>query len=408
MNVNPIGYTLLLLLLIPFFPCAQDLGQGLLIHYPLDGDAADAGGNDYDGTAFNVTFAPDRFGAIDRAAAFDGTARIELPGVAALKPQPPLSLSCWVHFDALPATGKAILSTDFIPNIYVGVTLSLDNQNRLTLALGGEQGVQTFTGSESLSPQQWQHVAVVIRDVDDVSLFLSGCEETLTAGGQNETILYGSGVGQLGRANAGSPAQANTFDGLLDDFRYYDRALTDEEVNLLYNQFYTPEIDLGPDTMICIGETLELEPVTPLMDYTWSDGSTGTTLEVSETGTYGVSAETEDCQIVRDSIDVMVGFCDRCEPQIPNAFTPNSDGRNDSFRLLFDINKCRITDYHIKIFNRWGEMVFESDNADERWDGRFNSNPMPSDVYVYFARYAYESEEGSIMRETTGELTLIR
>lgn len=408
MNKYPFSYSLLFALLFPFFLSAQDLEEGLLIHYPLDGEVTDLSGNGYDGTAFGVTFAPDRFGAIERAAAFDGTARIELPGVAALKPQPPLSLSCWVYFDELPAGGKAILSTDFVPNTYVGLTLGLDDQNRLTVTLGSDQGAEIFTGSESLSTQQRQHVAVVVRSLDDVSLYLNGCEETPGNGGQGGTIRYGNGVGNLGRANAGSPPQVNTLDGLLDDFRYYDRALTDEEVNLLYDQFYTPEIDLGPDTMICIGETLELEPVTPLMDYTWSDGSTGLTLEVSETGTYGVSAETEDCQIVRDSIDVMVGFCDRCEPQIPNAFTPNSDGRNDSFRLLFDINKCRITDYHIKIFNRWGEMVFESDNADERWDGRFNSNPMPSDVYVYFARYAYESEEGSIMREATGELTLIR
>ncbi len=408
MNKYPFSYTLLFLLFSPFILSAQDPDDGLLIHYPLDGDVTDASGNSYDGTGLNINFAADRFGALDRAAVFDGNARIELPGLAALKPQPPLSLSSWVYFENLPAAGKAILSTDFVPNAYFGLTLSLDTQNRLMLTMGSAQEAMTFTARESIIVGQWQHLAVVIRSVDDISLYLNGCEEIFSTGNPGEAILYGDGAGNLGRANAGSPPQVNTLNGLLDDFRYYDRALTMEEVNLLYDQFYTPEIDLGPDTMICIGETLELEPATPLMDYTWSDGSMGITLEVSETGAYSVMAETEDCQIIQDSIEVMVGFCDRCEPQVPNAFTPNSDGRNDSFRLLFDINKCRITDFHIKIFNRWGEMVFESTNPDERWDGRYNSNSMPSDVYVFFARYAYESEEGSIMRESSGELSLIR
>jgi len=400
----------LLLFLLPVLSFGQGLNDGLLLHYPLDGAANDVSGNGRDGLLFGGgTAANDRFGNPAGAIAFDGTGYIELPAEAALKPQPPLTLSFWVNFEQIATGGQAILTTDYVAGQLFGVTLGLDGGNRLQVTLSDGQTESTFTGMSTISTNVWHHVVVVIRDVDDISIHLTGCEESGSFEQLVSRIDYSDGSGSLGRANAlfTSP-QNNLLRGRLDDFRYWDRALSREEANELYDFFFSPPITLGNDTMICIGETLLLEPETTLPSWTWNDGSMAPTFEVSETGAYSVSAETDDCQVVSDTIEVMVGFCDMCEPQVPNAFSPNGDGSNDSFRVLFDLDKCRIIDAQVMIFNRWGQMVFEANTVEERWDGRLDSKDLPSDVYFYYVRYAYESEEGRIERDVKGDLTLIR
>ncbi len=69
---------------------------------------------------------------------------------------------------------------------------------------------------------------------------------------------------------------------------------------------------------------------------------------------------------------------------IPNTFTPNGDGLNDFFQLSA-FRPCQT--YEITIFNRWGQIVFESDDATNvKWDGRYQGDPMPQDVYVYLLK----------------------
>jgi gliding motility-associated-like protein len=60
---------------------------------------------------------------------------------------------------------------------------------------------------------------------------------------------------------------------------------------------------------------------------------------------------------------------------IPSAFTPNGDGKNDSFGA----EGIGITRFKISIYNRWGELVFESEEVDKRWDAK----GVPEGVYVY-------------------------
>ncbi|MCX6290547.1 MAG: gliding motility-associated C-terminal domain-containing protein [Bacteroidetes bacterium] len=84
---------------------------------------------------------------------------------------------------------------------------------------------------------------------------------------------------------------------------------------------------------------------------------------------------------------------------IPNAFTPNGDGINDTFGVKGE----GIQNYTLRIFNRWGEVVFESLNPKQQWDGTVKGNPAQSDTYVY-KLFAYGSE--SVAR--TGSVTLVR
>lgn len=64
---------------------------------------------------------------------------------------------------------------------------------------------------------------------------------------------------------------------------------------------------------------------------------------------------------------------------IPNAFTPNEDGLNDSFGAL----GYGVKDYHLVIYNRWGQLIFESDRQDYQWDGTYHGYKAPIGSYVY-------------------------
>lgn len=67
----------------------------------------------------------------------------------------------------------------------------------------------------------------------------------------------------------------------------------------------------------------------------------------------------------------------------PNAFTPNGDGENDKF----DIKGIGVSSYYLKIFSRWGELIFESENLEEQWDGTYNGELVSNGTYVYTINY---------------------
>jgi len=64
---------------------------------------------------------------------------------------------------------------------------------------------------------------------------------------------------------------------------------------------------------------------------------------------------------------------------IPNAFTPNGDGLNDSF----GVSGANIYKFKMLVYNAWGELVFQTDNMNKRWDGKFKGEIMPNSVYLY-------------------------
>ncbi|MDX1939562.1 MAG: gliding motility-associated C-terminal domain-containing protein [Saprospiraceae bacterium] len=102
--------------------------------------------------------------------------------------------------------------------------------------------------------------------------------------------------------------------------------------------------------------------------------------------------EIEDCTKPED-----------CNVIFPNAFTPNNDGQNDTFGV---ISNCTLRDFMIKIYNRWGQLVFKADDPNFFWNGKLSSKAAASDVYVWRACYRLPQQDSFIF--TSGDLTLIR
>ncbi len=106
-----------------------------------------------------------------------------------------------------------------------------------------------------------------------------------------------------------------------------------------------------------------------------------------------------------------INIIEDCKARInaPNAFSPNGDGRNDTF-FVFPV-LVSAEDFEIFIFNRWGEMIFFSDQLDFEWNGTYNndaSKPLPGGTYAYRINFksAAKPEEG--IKEMRGGVTLIR
>jgi gliding motility-associated-like protein len=86
---------------------------------------------------------------------------------------------------------------------------------------------------------------------------------------------------------------------------------------------------------------------------------------------------------------------------VPNTFTPNGDGLNETFGAKGE----GIGWYDMQIYDRWGNLVFHTSNPNQQWDGTYNKEKAPEGAYVYkiFARGIYEGAES-----IDGTVTLLR
>ena len=89
-----------------------------------------------------------------------------------------------------------------------------------------------------------------------------------------------------------------------------------------------------------------------------------------------------------------------CELEMPNAFSPNNDGKNDKFGPKGQYYKL----HEFVIKNRFGETVFETANPSEKWNGTFGGVPQDLGTYFYFIIYECDGKE----RLQKGDITLIR
>jgi gliding motility-associated-like protein len=72
-----------------------------------------------------------------------------------------------------------------------------------------------------------------------------------------------------------------------------------------------------------------------------------------------------------------------CKPIVPNAFTPNGDGRNDIFMPVFNPD-CDERYYELRIYNRYGQLVYMTNRKGTGWDGTYTTSQKPADAGVYF------------------------
>ncbi len=160
-----------------------------------------------------------------------------------------------------------------------------------------------------------------------------------------------------------------------------------------------PEIDLGPDTLICLNSSYQLDIDRSLLGILWQDGQTSESVEIKGSGKYWVQGNHNGCV----SSDTLIVSTYDCVPslQIPNVFTPNKDGVNDTWHPIYE---NLINDIDLKIFDRNGNVVYRSNDLE--WNGNgINGDIAPNDTYFFVVSY---TENNGQSKSQNGNVTLLR
>lgn len=106
-----------------------------------------------------------------------------------------------------------------------------------------------------------------------------------------------------------------------------------------------------------------------------------------------------------DTAQVKIGLDYNSRLKIPSAFSPNGDGLNDEFKIHLNEYEKLLT---FQIFNRWGEMVFQTNNINKGWDGSYKNRPAPTDTYMYYVEVLLPGKNGGKVISLRGDITLVR
>jgi gliding motility-associated-like protein len=158
---------------------------------------------------------------------------------------------------------------------------------------------------------------------------------------------------------------------------------------------------LGNDTTICEDSSIVLNAFQPNVHYSWSNGDTSSFITVNQSGQYQV-IDSNQCGSYSASVNITTKKC-TCKVAIPTAFSPNGDGKNETFGLL---TQCPLENYELNIYNRWGQKIFTSTSLQDKWDGDYKNTQQPLGVYVYFVHYKDPYTDKTISQ--AGNVTLLR
>ena len=160
------------------------------------------------------------------------------------------------------------------------------------------------------------------------------------------------------------------------------------------------DINLGVDTVLCVSETIILNPNLPNATYTWQDSSHASTYEVKQPGTYWVRAFVAEYDITStDTIVITAATDNYCNPPltIPNVITPNGDSQNDKFQ----IQNAESYNIALQIYNRWGTLIYETTS----YQNDFSCRDCADGVYFYVLKA--KSKRNGREKEYKGSLTVI-
>lgn len=175
---------------------------------------------------------------------------------------------------------------------------------------------------------------------------------------------------------------------------------------------YDLTISVTPDSEIDLGESTNLSVTSNVNNgntYAWSPAyavacancetttvapTNTTTYNVTVTDAFGCTATGATTVIVNSITDIF----------IPNAFTPNNDGNNDVFQIYGDVKAIQFLDF--KIFNRWGEIVFATNQHNFAWDGMYKGQMVDGGVYIYTMKVVFLN--GERRNDYKGSITVIR
>jgi gliding motility-associated-like protein len=163
----------------------------------------------------------------------------------------------------------------------------------------------------------------------------------------------------------------------------------------------SPAKFLPPDTAICDYSKLQIKPQQTYPSYLWSTGGRASNITVEKSGLYWLQVEDDNRCIGRDTLVVFSKECMN-GVYVPTAFSPNKDGKNDVFRaIVFG----RVKKFELTVYNRWGQVIFQTPDHKKGWDGKVAGHEQDTGVCVWLCRYQLEGGKETVEK---GTVTVIR
>ncbi|HMK02848.1 MAG TPA: gliding motility-associated C-terminal domain-containing protein, partial [Ferruginibacter sp.] len=190
-----------------------------------------------------------------------------------------------------------------------------------------------------------------------------------------------------------------------------DSRLCSETINIIIAEVAPPVITISNvKDVSCSGSTDGSATATvtggnaPYL-FSWDTNpvqNTATAINLAP-GTYTVTVLDNNGCIVSAPVQILQqpnGFCG--DVYFPNAFTPNGDTRNDGFGPLGNV--AAVSNYHLEVYNRYGELVFATKNPFEKWDGYYKSKINVPGSYTWHVSYTFKGRS----RSEKGWVTIIK
>ena len=220
-----------------FFTMASaNLNDGLVAYYPFNGNANDESGNGNDGTVYGATLTDDRFGIADSAYSFDGVDdRINIPNhtISGIT----LTLNLWVKTDdntyALISGANPNFNNEYLLYIHS------DHGSKLEIYYHDDQGYggNGFYLTNIITNDNLWHMITIVTKVDETKIYIDGLlEETADYGSESNFDIEGLWIGAEQDCVNGCWNTIQQFNGIIDDVRIYNRALSESEILELYNE----------------------------------------------------------------------------------------------------------------------------------------------------------------------------
>ena len=373
-----------LALSLSFNLLGQSLLNGLIFYYPFNNSEKDFSGNQLHGSRF-ASYATDNLGNSNFALQFDGVDDYFLtPNDSSTKIQYPLTISFLVKHQNS-SSPSYIINTDYAQNDLSGVWFNLlSGSNVISMSFGdtgfgtSSSGRRTYNGSIPLSPNVWYHVVGVINGPTQMELYINGVRDNngYYGGSGNSTIGYSNNPGSVAVLDV-SGQSPYYFMGFVDEYAYWDRALSSQEIAQLSQQFgriFAKSLDftysgsgfsvnfINQSIIIC-SDTNQV--------YLWTFGDGDSSALRSPTHNYPSNGKYQVCLTISDSCGTQ-SFCDSISVcQSPLSYFTFSNSPTNYGQIQFTSKKDSINTGYI-------------------WDfGDGYSSTIPDPVHTYTSKGTY-------------------
>jgi gliding motility-associated-like protein len=219
-------------------------------------------------------------------------------------------------------------------------------------------------------------IDITVKPLPTVQL---GADTTLCNGITKTVNAFNTGATYTWQDNTMNPTYTINKAGIYSVLVTQNNCIAKDTIQITYVD--KPLFTLGNSQFICPTQNIVLSPaVLPTWQLQWQDASTAKTFTVTQPGIYYANA-TNICGTSRQQIQITQGLCTIF---VPAAFSPNGDGKNDIFKIA---GTSLVSNFHVQIFNRFGQQVFETTDKYKGWNGQYNNQPAEQATYIYILQY---------------------